>query len=192
MVIKKAGEAIFQCVGCMAVSGSALLWSMPSSANDIELAISNDLIDLRFRSEYERDFSGTIGLLHADFKNIDTDQVSYAFETRGQVENVIVKLGLRPFYIDVESADGFGVALGIGAEGYIVEKVSASGHLYYSPKIITGGDIDDTLDAEIRVNYQLIENGALFVGYRVFEVDGDKGGSVDVYDDPYLGIRFSF
>ncbi|MBT8140072.1 MAG: hypothetical protein KJP25_09900 [Gammaproteobacteria bacterium] len=165
---------------------------MPTSANDIELAISNDMIDLRFRAEYERDFSGTFAFLHADFKDIESDQVSYGFETRGQIENVIVKLGSRLFFIDAGRADGFGAALGVGAEAFIVEKVSATGQFYYSPQIITGGDLESTLDAEVRVNYQLIENGALFIGYRVYEIDAEKGGSVDIYDDPYLGIKFTF
>lgn len=176
----------------LAVMTMAGMYGAPSLANDIELAISNDMIDLRFRSEYEQDFSGTVALLHTDFENIETDQISYAFETRGQVENVIVKLGTRLFFIDAEGQDAFGAALGVGGEAYIVDKVSLSGHIYYSPEIITGGDLENTLDAEFRVNYQLIENGSLFLGYRKFEVDGENGGSADVYDDPYLGIKFTF
>ncbi|MGB5324814.1 MAG: YfaZ family outer membrane protein, partial [Pseudomonadales bacterium] len=161
---------------------------IPVLANDIELAISNDLIDLRFRTEYEKDFSGTIGFLHTDFENIESDQVSYTFETRGQVENVIVKLGMRLFYLDVERDDGFGAALGVGAQAYLVDKLSVSGQFYYAPEIITGGDLENTLDGELRLNYQLIENGSLFLGYRVYEVDAKRGGSVDIYDDPYIDI----
>ncbi|NNL56672.1 MAG: hypothetical protein HKO71_02880, partial [Pseudomonadales bacterium] len=74
----------------------------------------------------------------------------------------------------------------------LADKFYVSGQVYYSPKIITGGDYDNTLDAEARINYQLIENGALYIGYRVFEVDSENVGSFDIYDDPYLGIKFTF
>lgn len=161
-------------------------------ANDIELSISDEIIDLRFTADYEQDFSGTLALLHADHKKIKSDQASYTFATRGKVERVDVSLGARLFFLDAESEDGFGAALGIGGQTLLADKFSVSGQVYYSPEIITGGDFESTLDLEIRVNYQLIENGSLYVGYRSFEVDSEKFGSFDIYEDPYIGIKFTF
>jgi len=166
--------------------------ALQANANDIDLSISDELIDLKFTANYEQDFSGTFALMHADYKNVESDQVSYTFATRGKIERFDVSLGARLFFLDAESEDGFGAALGLGGQTNIVDKVSVSGQAYYSPKIITGGDYENTLDAELRINYQLIENGSLFIGYRVFEVDSENVGSFDIYDDPYLGIKFTF
>lgn len=163
-----------------------------AAANDIELSISNDLIDARFKAEYEQDFSGKLAYMHADQDGIDTDQLSYTFATQGRRDRFDISLGARLFIMDAESEDGYGAALGIGAETELADKVSVSAEIYYSPDILTGGDIDNTQDAEIRVGYQLIENGMLYVGHRWFEVDVDGGGDVDIYEDPYLGIRFTF
>ncbi len=171
---------------------AACAFSLQAIANDIELSISDEMIDLRFTADYEQDFSGTFALLHADHKKVESDQVSYTFATRGKVERVDVLLGARLFFLDAENEDGFGAALGIGGQAALAEKVFLTGQVFYSPEIITGGDFESSLDAEFRVSYQLIENGSLYVGYRIFEVDTEKFGTVDIYDDPFVGIKFTF
>ena len=161
------------------------------SANEIELSFSDDLIDLRFNAAFEQDFSGELALLHADFEGIDTDQISYTFAAHGQRDRFDISLGLRFFLIDAEREDGYGAGLGLGIGTQIIDKVFAEGEVYYSPDILTGGDLENTLDAEVRLNYQLIDNGQLFIGYRWFEIDTDHG-DFDVYDDPVIGIKFTF
>jgi len=62
--------------------------SLHVAANEIELSISDEIIDLRFAVSYEQDFSGTFALLHADHNDVKTDQVSYTFATRGTIDRV--------------------------------------------------------------------------------------------------------
>lgn len=159
-------------------------------ANEIELSVSDELIDVRLVSEYEQGFSGTFAYLHAGYKESDSDQLSYTFATKGKIDRFDASLGARIFWLDVEGGDVYGVALGAGGAVDIIDKLSVSAEAYFAPDIITGGDFEHTLDASVRLNYQLIENGNLFVGYRVFEAD-DKV-DVDVYDNPYVGVRFTF
>lgn len=168
----------------------AALLAVNVHANDIELAISDELIDLRLVAEYEKDFRGSFAYMHADHDDIESDQLSYTFATQGKIKRLNVLLGARAFILDAEHDDGYGVALGGGGSFGLIEKVSLSGELFYAPDIITGGDFDNARDISLRLNYQLIENGAIFIGYRDFEVDA--GSDVDLYDDPYVGIRFSF
>jgi hypothetical protein len=169
---------------------AAILLAAHVQANDIELAISDELIDLKMTAEYEKDFSGSFAYMHADYEGIESDQLSYTFATQGKINKLGIMLGARAFLLDVEGNDGYGVALGAGGSLGLINKVSISGEVYYAPDIITGGDFDHTRDMSLRLNYQLIENGAVFIGYRNFEAE--ERSDVDVYDDPYLGIRFSF
>ena len=118
--------------------------------------------------------------------------MSYTFATRGTIDRVDITLGTRLFLLGVDSDDGFGAALGIGANTNIMGKVFVTGEVFYAPEIITGGDFDSTLDAELRLCYQLIENGLLYIGYRQFEVDSKKSGKQDIYEDPFIGIKFTF
>ena len=60
--------------------------SLHVAANEIELSISDEIIDLRFAVSYEQDFSGTFALLHADHNDVKSDHNL----TPGMLKNQIV------------------------------------------------------------------------------------------------------
>lgn len=167
----------------------AVISAAPLNANELELSFSDDFIDGRWTTDMYNNFSGQLALMHIDFEGRDTDQLSYTYFTRDEVDNFNVMLGGRVFYIDSERDNGYGVALGLGASTNLTGKFDIGVDLFYAPDIVTGGDIEDILEIDARVNFQLLENASLFAGYRKIEADPD-GGDYDVYDDPYIGIRF--
>ncbi len=164
-----------------------------SSANEMELSISDDYIDLRFTAEYEKDFAGQLALMHADFDDIDSNQLSYKFYTEDKLGRFDVQMGAKAFWLDAEDETGYGIALALGATTEIINKLVAGVELNYSPSIITGGDFDNLFEVDARISYHLLENGTFYIGYRKIEIDTDGGDvDVDVYDDPYVGVRFQF
>ena len=150
------------------------------------------MVDFRFRADYGQDFFGRLAFMHSDADGIDTDQLSYTFATQGIVDSFDVILGLRPFWIDAENEEGFGAALGIGGSAALGTKLTVSAEFFYAPDIITGGDIDDSFDMELRLGYQIIDNGSIYVGYRELEVDSEDAGDIDIYDDFFLGVNLRF
>lgn len=174
--------------GCLAFAAASA-----SFANDVQLAISEELIDVRFVAEYEQGFSGALAYMHSGHHNTDTDALSYTFATQGKVDLIDVLLGARLFWLDSEDEHVYGVALGGGVKANIIDKLSASGEAYYAPDVTTGGDSENILDLSTQLNYQLIENGTVFVGYRFYEIDTDNRFRNDeIYDAPYIGVKFSF
>ena len=171
---------------------SLLFWSNIVWSDEIELSLSDELVDIRFRSDYSEDFFGRLAYMRSDSDDIDTDQLSYTFATQGTVDQFNVFLGLRPFWIDAESEDGFGAAVGAGGNVALTEDLIASAELFYAPKIITGGDIEDSRDMELRLSYQIIENGSVYVGYREVEVGIENADDIDVYDDFFVGVNLRF
>lgn len=165
------------------------------SANDIELSISDELIDLRFTNDFEQDFHGKLALMHSDVDdggiNINTNYLNYQFFTQDTVGRFDLQLGARVFWLDVEDEDGFGVALGVGAVTELIDKLTVGVDIYYTPDVISSGDIENTLDIDFRLGYQMLENGQIYLGYRQFEADFEEG-DVDIYDDIYFGVKFSF
>lgn len=160
-----------------------------ANANELELSISEELIDLRFTSGYEQDFAGQLALMHADFNDLAADQISYRFFTSDSDSGL--QLGAKAFWLDVEKDGGFGIGLSMGANRSLSDKMDLGFQLHYAPDIITGGDFDNVMEYDFRLNYQMVENGSFFVGYRNIEADN---GSVDleIYDDPYFGLKFEF
>jgi len=159
------------------------------NANELELSINEEFIDLRFTSNYEQDFAGAFSFMHADFNDLSADQVSYRFFTSDSESGL--QLGAKAFWLDVEEEGGFGIGLGLGVARQLSEKMSLGLQFHYAPDIITGGDFDNVLEYDVRLNFKMVENGSFFMGYRNIEADN---GSVDleVYDDPYFGLKFEF
>ena len=100
-------------------------------------------------------------------------------------------LGLRPYWIDAENETGYGVALGAGVNIEIIPKFFAGAKAFYSPDVLTGGDIDNSLDIELPLSFQVIDNGAIFAGYRDIELDTEFG-DIDIYDSYYVGVSLTF
>jgi len=159
------------------------------NANELELSINEEFIDLRFTSEYEQDFSGEFALMHSDSNDLTADQVSYRFFTSDS--DTGLQLGAKAFWLDVESEGGYGIGLGLGVTRSLSEKIAMEFQLHYAPDIITGGDFDNVLEYDVRLNFQIVENGSFFIGYRNLEADNGTV-DIDVYEDPYFGLKFEF
>ncbi len=161
-------------------------------ANELEASLGGDHVDFRFTSDFEQDFIGRLALMHGDEDDADANVVSYTFGTQGEREGFDISLGGRLFWADIESDNTLGLALGFGVGYEVIPKLTTGVEVYYSPDILTSGDIDSTLDIEARASYQVIENGTVFVGYRQFEVEVDNGGDADIVDGLLVGMRLTF
>ena len=182
----------FRTMAASTLALSAFLATAATSqvnANELELSINEEFIDLRFTSEYEQDFSGEFALMHSDSNDLTADQVSYRFFTSDS--DTGLQLGAKAFWLDVESEGGYGIGLGLGVTRSLSEKIAMEFQLHYAPDIITGGDFDNVLEYDVRLNFQIVENGSFFIGYRNLEADNGTI-DIDVYEDPYFGLKFEF
>ena len=182
----------FRTMAASTLALSAFLATAATSqvnANELELSINEEFIDLRFTSEYEQDFSGEFALMHSDSNDLTADQVSYRFFTSDS--DTGLQLGAKAFWLDVESEGGYGIGLGLGVTRSLSEKMAMGFQLHYAPDIITGGDFDNVLEYDVRLNFQIVENGSFFIGYRNLEAD-NGAVDIDVYEDPYFGLKFEF
>ncbi len=160
-------------------------------ADEAELAIGDEYVALKYNRDLDSDFSFVFDFNTAERKNIDSDRFSFKLEAEGEVDYTDVALGIAVFNQSVESSDGYGVALGLKVGTQVVGNFSASASLYYSPDILTGGDLEDTIDLELKGKYQIIENASLFIGYKKMEADTDVD-SIDLYSDYFFGASFNF
>lgn len=165
--------------------------AVPVLANELELSINEELIDVRLTSEYEKNFAGQLSLMYSDFDDLGSKQISYKFFTQDKIDRFDVELGAKAFWLDTDSDNGFGVGLGFGVKTELLSKLYAGVEVYYSPDIITAGDFENAFEVDARLSYQLLENGSFFVGYRRLEADTGKL-DIDIYDDPYFGLKFEF
>ncbi|HET6725074.1 MAG TPA: YfaZ family outer membrane protein, partial [Gammaproteobacteria bacterium] len=78
-------------------------------------------------------------------------------------------LGGQLYYINPDfSANGEAVGIG-GFVKYQVptyNRIGFGAHIYYAPGIIAFGDIDRLLEYGVRVEYQVLRNANVYIGYR--------------------------
>ena len=166
------------------------------NANDIALSINEELIDLRMTSDLQQNFASELAIMHTDFEDNGADQISYRFYNQDQLGSVNFELGARLYWLDAEAPngqgyDGHGLSLDIGSNHQLTDVFLLEINLSHAPDIITGGDFENVTEWDVRLSYQLVEKGSVFVGLRNLEVDmGDQ--DVDVYDDAYFGLKFEF
>jgi hypothetical protein len=53
-----------------------LFWGNVVSSNEIELSLSDELVDIRFKADYEQGFFGRLAYMHSDADGIEADQLS--------------------------------------------------------------------------------------------------------------------
>lgn len=96
---------------------------------------------------------------------------------------------------DRDDFDSIGAAPGVAVRYYpaAVNRLVFGGRVHYAPSVVSFGDADSVLEAQARVEYQLIPQAFAYVGYRHLEVELDDGGrNVTMDQGGHLGIRILF
>lgn len=104
-------------------------------------------------------------------------------------------IGGQFFYINPKhgDADGESVALG-GFVQYQLprfNRIGFGGHVYYSPSIISFGDVDRYFEYGVRAGYQVLRNANVYVGYRQIKADFG-GGYFDLDSGFHVGVNLTF
>lgn len=107
---------------------------------------------------------------------------------------LIAGVGLRGYGIGTTGADIGAFAIG-GLVHYSPPSLSRLGlvtQIYYSPEILTFMDGKHLQSVELRVEYKVLTQAVVYLGYRNIDADLDGGGSIDIDDGGHLGLRFMF
>tara|TARA_B100002019_G_C21143530_1_gene534512 strand:+ start:279 stop:848 length:570 start_codon:yes stop_codon:yes gene_type:complete len=166
-------------------------FSGTSLSNQMELGIHEDLIDLRFTVDLAQDFGTELGFLHTDNDTVDSEQISYSFFTQDKENDLNFHLSGKVYLLNVNDDSGFGVAIGVGVNRNFSDKIQGSLQASYAPDIITGGDFKNFYEMDLRIDYQIVENGSIFIGSRNQEVNNGLD-DIQVFDGNYIGIKFNF
>ena len=94
-----------------------------------------------------------------------------------------------------EDFDSVGLAPGVALRYYpaSVNRLVIGGRVHYAPKVVSFGDADGTLEAQARVEYQIIPQAFAYLGYRQLEVESEATGKdVTMDEGGHMGIRILF
>ncbi len=167
-------------------------------ADEINVSINSDAARLGYKHDFRaNDLQLGGGWLYDQDKgsvgHIDLNLVSEASEG-----NTPVKAGLggRFSYFDGDLNNQSGTALGIGGFARYTlpryNRISIGGHLYFAPDVLSFGDGEQLIDAEVRVSYNVLRQADVFLGARY--VQGEYKNAADVKFDSgvHIGINLRF
>jgi hypothetical protein len=103
-----------------------------------------------------------------------------------------IGLGGRLVYVNTDPFDEAALAVGMRLRFSPVQRLGVGGSIYYAPQIVTFMDGENYQEATLSVDYQVLPQAFVYVGYRNIEVDFDKAKDVELDDKVHIGMRLLF
>jgi len=166
--------------------------------DDLEFGVRLDIGQFNDNVEPESMFVSA-RYLHGSDDNSDVDDVDDYYEVgflmQGQMDNedLSIGLGLKLNHTEDYSTVPLGVEAAYKLPVDSKIPIYVGGQLYYAPSVLSMKDADSYLDYRVNVDFEVIDNGRVYVGYRVMNTDyDDRRGDVEYNKSAYLGFKFAF
>ena len=175
-----------------------LLLSSWANAHTLDLSLNNSAVGLDYSTQLNSsELNLGAGLLHHE----DNGDVYYGSlfvaDNVNKQSGLLAGLGGRLYYMDNDTSDASGTAVGIG--GFInwevptVTNLSLRTDLYYAPDVLAFDDISRYLDFTARIQYRIIEQAWIYLGYRNAEVEPADSNDDQTFDEGgHIGIMLWF
>ncbi len=169
---------------------AATLLSINTHASTIDVALSNDMIELEWQEDLGSNLSGGLSFLHADTDDNGkqkTDIISGDFFLNGKEGMIEYQMGSKLYFMKGKKTDAHGALLGGALDVNFTTKFYVDASAFYSPDIINGGDFEQYIEAKASIGFKPTTNAKLYIGYKYTEASQGK-----FEYEPYQGIMFGF
>ena len=181
----------YQVASILGIAAMTSVLSSTCVAETLSLALSDKSLKLDVSSESQG--TNNISLEAAYLHNShDRNLISLGLHAKNQSTPVTFLIGGKSYYSDLNGEDGFGISLGAKASYAFSQELSVQGQLYYSPSVTSFGDNQHYKEAEIKVNYKILPDGQIFLGYRNVTIDLEDIGNAELHKGGFAGVSFSF
>lgn len=184
--------------GLCALSTLTLMLAPATYANEFDLRLSDDAIHAHY-SVANTKGNAQFGAGYF-YKNEDEaiNIINLDLHTKGRtaIANLPTTVGIG-FQANVFKEGRFkGSAIGIGGSVRMnipeIPGISVETAIHYAPSILAFGDSDEFRRLRLQLNYRIIENADISVGYRYLNVGVEKAGNHTFESGAFLGLKISF
>lgn len=104
-----------------------------------------------------------------------------------------ISLGGRFIYTSPDNVDLGALAFGGQVRFSPIHRVGIGAHIYYAPGITSFMDADRYSETGVRVDYQVLPQAFVYLGYRNIEVDIEDGANdVELDEGTHIGFKLLF
>ncbi|HVK99805.1 MAG TPA: YfaZ family outer membrane protein [Dongiaceae bacterium] len=168
-----------------------------AQAHTVDLGINNDAVSLEYNNQIPKsELNLGVGGLHSK-ENGDAYYASlFVADNVNKESGLLAGLGTRFYYLDADegSTEGTGLALGgfLNWDVPSVPNLSLRGDFYYAPDVLTFDDVENFGDVSARVQYRVIEQAWLYVGYRRLMLEDELSHDFNLEEGAFVGMLLWF
>jgi hypothetical protein len=171
--------------------------SPPPVERSVELSLSDEAIEARYRSPTDLTGQEDSEVTYAVFLSEDRDLVASAallFGTNLNLGPLEIQLGPQAHaaLLDEENNDVFALSIGGQVRYELVPSraIAVVGSAFWSPDVLTFGSADNLSDFMARAEIRLAERVIGFAGYRWFELDLLERQERELQNELFAGINW--
>jgi len=168
-----------------------------AQAHTLDLNLNNDTVAVDYTTQIQKsEINIGAGLLHHEDRGDVYYGSFFVADNVNKQNGLLAGLGGRAYYIDADRSDDNGTAIGLG--GFVnwdvptVTNLSLRSDFYYAPDVLAFDELEGYLDFTARVQYRLIEQAWVYLGYRYAEAKTEAPGKAKLDEGAHVGIMFWF
>lgn len=172
--------------------------STTALADNIDVNLRNDAIRANYAMELNNSLSADFGFLYNEDEK-QLDDIMYhagllvSGENWSEQGTFDISLGGRFIYTAPGTLDLSAVALGGELRFSPVHRLGIGGAVYYAPSVTSLMDADGYSEFSVKLDYQLLPQAFVYVGYRNIEVDIEEGpNNVELDEGVHAGFKLLF
>lgn len=187
------------------IAGSLLSVSMLFASN-AEININNETVEVAgefslnesYALNEDANYYFTASYLSSEVENAHSDSPSVTSAGLKMVSPYIddfgfkFGLGIKGVIAKNYSKDFAAVPLNLFAKFEFNSRLSFDGEINYAPKVLAFLDAESYRESKIKANFQVIDNGFVFVGKRMIETEYTNGVQLEYDDNIFFGYKVHF
>ncbi|AUB79034.1 MULTISPECIES: YfaZ family outer membrane protein [Spiribacter] len=173
--------------------------SLPVAADTLDFNVSSDAAQLGYTRMLPPEGleAGAALLHHDDDGDIAEANLHLVDQPEPGRDALLVGVGGKLAYARDDPRDATGAALAVGAKARwtlpMYNRAAVAGGVYFAPSATTVSDIDGYQEYSVRGEFKVLEDAAVYLGYRKIELSFDDGGSDRDFDDGvFAGFNLQF
>ncbi len=185
-------------LGLVAAIGPTLFSSM-AWADSFDVNLRDTSAQIQYSASMGRDTLGKAelhaGVLYANKQNMLGDfGLLVKDDVGGNAPGVTVGVGVKGLTAKVADIDAAALALGglVRYAPFADSRFGIIGQLYFSPNIVTFGNANRYTEAVLRLEYEIIPQAAVYVGYRRISFGFENLPNIVLEKGAHLGVRMMF
>jgi hypothetical protein len=188
------------------LTGLALSASILSATNTAEINVNNNTLGLKgdyaindiYELSSDAKYSITLSYLSSEdtqgSKNVDRI-ANIGLKIMNPYINdngISLGLGINTVWVSNYTKTFFATPLSLFADYSISEELILSSALSYSPKILSFSGAENYQELTAKLNYKVIDNGFVYLGYRNIKTKYEDDITVKFDDTIFVGYKVQF